>query len=280
VDYVIGLGSNLGSRAQNLAAGLDALKTAPDCHVARVSPFYESEPLGPPQPGYLNAAARVWCAHSPRTLLGHLQTIETLMGRTRQRLWGPRTLDLDILWAEQRVQDDTLQIPHAQLRERWFALRPLLDVAPELTAEYGPRLCLLHPEPMRTVTPVAPPKLVERDGGLEVTVRAPDLAEALAQSLSALGSHLFDDSLQLRSTAHLVAANSAPGGEITAFCHALMNALRQGQRFARVTIDELVPGRVVGRLLSTPAAAHAPPPALRLGSADFQAGALRLCWLR
>jgi len=125
VDYVLGLGSNLGSRAGNLAAGLELLDATPDCKVTQISPFYESEPVGPPQPRYLNGAARLESMRAPRALLARLHTIEALLGRTREQRWTARTLDLDVLWAPIAMHDDSLAIPHAQLSERWFALRPM-----------------------------------------------------------------------------------------------------------------------------------------------------------
>jgi 2-amino-4-hydroxy-6-hydroxymethyldihydropteridine diphosphokinase len=143
LDYVIGLGANLGEREKAFREALALLHATPGCRVLRVSPFYESEPLGPPQPRYLNAAARVESAHSPEALLDALLVIEVKLGRVRRERWGPRTLDLDILWAEEPLRSARLTIPHPGLCERAFALTPLLDVAPELRPQYGPILAAL-----------------------------------------------------------------------------------------------------------------------------------------
>jgi 2-amino-4-hydroxy-6-hydroxymethyldihydropteridine diphosphokinase len=276
VDYVLGLGSNLGSRAATLAAGLEMLDAAEGCRVTRVSPFYESAPVGPPQPRYLNAAARIESTHPPRALLTQLHAIEALLGRTREQRWIARTLDLDILWAQHPVHEDALQIPHAHLSERWFALRPLLDVAPELAPDYAQRLHALHPEPIAAWTSRANAHVEERDGTLVISGAATELADLLAEAFGALGRHLMGDAPHAPSIPRRVVANCQPGQELAAFSNGVLKAIEQGHRFARVTLDEFAPGRVVGRLLANPTPAHAPPPALRLASADFQSGALRL----
>ena len=127
---MIGLGGNLGDRQETLAAAvaeLSALGT-----VRAVSALYETAPVGPPQPAYLNAAARVETPLAPHALLLALLEIERRHGRERGEKWGPRTLDLDILWiAGTVVSTAELVVPHPRLRERRFALVPLLDVAPD-----------------------------------------------------------------------------------------------------------------------------------------------------
>lgn len=130
LDCVVGLGSNLGDRLQLLTlAGQRLRGLAP---VLAVSTVYESAPLGPPQPDYLNAAVRLAWPSGPSELLAALLGIERSFGRQRVRRWGPRTLDLDLLWAEGVVLDlPDLTLPHPELTRRAFALRPLLDVAPD-----------------------------------------------------------------------------------------------------------------------------------------------------
>jgi 2-amino-4-hydroxy-6-hydroxymethyldihydropteridine diphosphokinase len=139
-DFVIGAGANLGSPSENLARGLSLLSQLPELKVHAVSNVYESDPVGPPQPRYLNAAVRVSSALPAVPLLERLLEIEAALGRIRFVRWGPRTLDLDLLWADQAVDHERLRVPHPHLNERPFALAPLLDVAPELTGEYGPTL--------------------------------------------------------------------------------------------------------------------------------------------
>ncbi len=139
-DFVIGAGANLGIPSDNLARGLSRLAQLPELAVHAVSRIYESDPVGPPQPRYLNAALRVSTSLPALELLERMLEIEAVLGRIRVVRWGPRTLDLDLLWADQPVDHERLRVPHPHLRERPFALAPLLDVAPELAGEYAPTL--------------------------------------------------------------------------------------------------------------------------------------------
>ena len=103
--------------------------------VAR-SKVRETAPVGPPQPHYLNGAIRVTCALTPEELLAELLRIEDEDGRNRaaEVRFGPRTIDLDILWIRDRVvSTDLLVVPHPRLHQRAFALIPLYEVAPEAT---------------------------------------------------------------------------------------------------------------------------------------------------
>jgi 2-amino-4-hydroxy-6-hydroxymethyldihydropteridine diphosphokinase len=129
---VIGLGSNLGDRLGQLRAAVGELASRHD--VAARSAVYETAPVGPPQPDYLNAAVRLELASTLDALFADLMSIERVSGRERtpENRWGARTLDLDILWAEGVVlATPTLTVPHPRLTERAFALCPLLDVAPD-----------------------------------------------------------------------------------------------------------------------------------------------------
>ena len=132
---VIGLGSNLGDRAANIAAAVAKLREHRDLHVLRRSPLYETPPAGgPPQGDYLNAAVLIATALDAHELLDRALAVERSLGRVRPdaERWGPRTIDLDLLWIEgEAVSSPDLEVPHPRLRERPFALRPLLDVAPD-----------------------------------------------------------------------------------------------------------------------------------------------------
>jgi 2-amino-4-hydroxy-6-hydroxymethyldihydropteridine diphosphokinase len=139
-DFVIGAGANLGSPSENLARGLSLLAQLPELQIRALSRVYESDPVGPPQPRYLNAAVRVSSTLPALELLDRLLEIEVALGRIRVVRWGPRTLDLDLLWADQPVEHARLRVPHPHLNERSFALAPLLDVAPDLAVEYRPIL--------------------------------------------------------------------------------------------------------------------------------------------
>jgi len=129
-DAVIGLGSNLGDRKSNLLQAVQALRRLG--RVVGVSSLYETDPIGPPQPRYLNAAVRLATELDPAGLLEALLTVEQRLGRTRRERWTARVLDLDILWIRGvSLHARDLCVPHPELRRRRFALAPLVDVAPE-----------------------------------------------------------------------------------------------------------------------------------------------------
>jgi len=130
-DVVIGLGANVGT--PELALRRAVIELSRGARSFRISRLYRSLPVGGPlQPDFLNAALRVLWPAPPRSLLGRLHALELAAGRERLERWGPRTLDLDILWvAGLKLAEPDLVIPHARLRQRAFALQPLLDVAPD-----------------------------------------------------------------------------------------------------------------------------------------------------
>jgi 2-amino-4-hydroxy-6-hydroxymethyldihydropteridine diphosphokinase len=132
VEAVIGLGSNLGDRRALLAEAVRALSALGT--LGRVSPLYETAPVGPPQPMFLNAALSLTTELLPLALLDALLDVERRLGRVRLERWGPRLVDLDILWIAGAAFDSPrLTVPHPELRRRAFALRPLLDVRPDAT---------------------------------------------------------------------------------------------------------------------------------------------------
>ena len=129
----IALGTNLGDRRANIARALEALK-AEGLRITRRSSVIETEPLGPPQPKYLNSAVETETDLSPTELLAALKRIEKAMGRTDGERWGPRVIDLDILFYGNRViETDDLVVPHAELANRGFVLEPLAEIAPDKT---------------------------------------------------------------------------------------------------------------------------------------------------
>lgn len=126
----LGLGSNLGDRGGFLKAAVNAL---PD--LVATSPVYETEPVGGPggQGPYLNLVVELDTTLDPRQLLELGQDLERQAGRVRGERWGPRLLDIDVLWVEGReVDEPDLQVPHPRLWERRFVLTPLADLAPDL----------------------------------------------------------------------------------------------------------------------------------------------------
>ena len=123
---VIAMGSNLGDRLENLQGGLDALFDAPGLTFVAVSRVFETAPVGgPPQPAYLNAVLIAETALPPRAVLDRCHSVEAAFGRTRSQVWGPRTLDLDLIVYGDEVSDDPeLTLPHPRAYERAFVLAP------------------------------------------------------------------------------------------------------------------------------------------------------------
>ncbi len=135
----VALGSNLGPRRDTLAAALGALDEPPARSLLGVSRLYETRPVGPSGGPFLNAVAELRCVCSPEALLAELLRIESALGRVRDVRWGPRTIDLDLVAAQDEagrpVTRDTpaLTLPHPRAHERDFVLRPLCDLAPDVT---------------------------------------------------------------------------------------------------------------------------------------------------
>lgn len=126
----ISLGSNLGDRQATLAAAVAALDEHPAIAVTAVSALYETAPVGPDQPRFLNAAVRLDTALAPADLLRVLLDTEQLFARKRGVRWGPRTLDLDLLlYGDTVVEAEALSVPHPRLAERRFVLVPLAEIA-------------------------------------------------------------------------------------------------------------------------------------------------------
>jgi 2-amino-4-hydroxy-6-hydroxymethyldihydropteridine diphosphokinase len=129
----IALGSNLGDRAETIAAAIEAMNLA-GIHVVRESSLYATEPVDAPrQPWFLNAVVEATTALMPRQLLRGLQAVEKQFGRRRTGFHGPRTLDLDILfYGSSVIRSRDLQVPHPRIGERRFVLVPLAELAPAL----------------------------------------------------------------------------------------------------------------------------------------------------
>ena len=179
---VVGVGSNLGAREAAIRCASVLLGARDGIEVREVSAIYETEPLGPPQPDYLNAAFRLETTLEPPELLSVLLRTERRLGRHRVsgERWGPRSIDLDLLWDQRGPHDSTaLCVPHPELEKRGFALAPLLDVAPELGEVFGPSLVRLGGRP-----PAWGREAIVRTnpsaGCLEINVEADALADACA----------------------------------------------------------------------------------------------------
>ena len=130
----LGLGGNIGDPAATMAAALRAIDADPACSVVAVSSLYRTPPWGKTdQPDFLNAAASISTALSPRELLSLCLEKERLLKRVRNERWGPRTIDIDILlYGDSAIDEDGLAIPHPRLAERAFVLVPLREIAPEI----------------------------------------------------------------------------------------------------------------------------------------------------
>ena len=158
VHAYIGLGSNLESPIQQVSDALIELNQIPQTRLLRQSQLYRSDPVGPSgQPDYINAVALLETALEPIELLDALQSIENAHQRRRIQHWGPRTLDLDLLlYADQQIDHERLQVPHPYMAEREFVLYPLAEIAPQIRLPDGtPLQQLLTKCPLGTLAPVA-----------------------------------------------------------------------------------------------------------------------------
>ena len=129
----LGLGSNIGDREANLRQALEELQT-PDLRLCRSSSLYETEPMGlREQAWFLNQVAEFETELLPLALLRRIHEVETKLGRRREVLNGPRTIDVDILlYGNTVMKTAELQIPHPRYRERRFVLEPLAELNAEL----------------------------------------------------------------------------------------------------------------------------------------------------
>jgi 2-amino-4-hydroxy-6-hydroxymethyldihydropteridine diphosphokinase len=133
VRAVLALGSNLGDRLGYLQGAVRTLLAEPGLALVALSPVYATAPVGgPPQPDYLNAVLVVDTTLAPGELLRAAQAAEVAFQRTRGQLWGPRTLDVDVIVYGDVVSDNpALTLPHPRARERAFVLAPWLDADPD-----------------------------------------------------------------------------------------------------------------------------------------------------
>lgn len=127
----VALGSNLGNSYHILESALKRLADTPQITLQAQSSIYQTVAIGPPQPDYLNAAALLTTRLDPQTLLQTLLALEAQFGRVRRERWGPRLLDLDLLFYDNcRINSPLLQLPHPHMTERAFVLVPLAEIAP------------------------------------------------------------------------------------------------------------------------------------------------------
>ena len=128
----VAIGSNMGEKDKYIQMGLEELKKLPDTHVEAVSDIIVTKPYGGvEQDDFFNGAVRIKTLYMPEELLVKLHEIEEKAERKRTLRWGPRTLDLDIIFYDKLVyESDTLIIPHVDMENRVFVLKPMCQLAP------------------------------------------------------------------------------------------------------------------------------------------------------
>lgn len=156
----VGVGSNLGDREFLIRKAIEQLRDLPRTVVVRVSSLYDTDPVGEAdQPAFLNAVACLETSLEPRDLLWQMLLIEARMGRVRKQRWGPRPIDLDLLFYGKRIIDEPdLTVPHPEAHRRAFVLVPLAEIEP----------AFVHPglgESVRALLRRIPPNPPVRKGG-------------------------------------------------------------------------------------------------------------------
>ncbi len=130
----IGAGANLGEPVRQIKQALDELEKSPGVRLLGASSLYRTQPVGPvEQPPFINAVFALECGMNPHELLALLLSVEEKMGRVRKERWGPRVIDLDLLFYDEMViSGQGLEVPHPRLHERRFVLVPLVELAPDI----------------------------------------------------------------------------------------------------------------------------------------------------
>lgn len=134
VTAYIGLGGNIGDVFENMKAALQSLDSHSQLSVQSISSVYKTPPWGiEDQDWFLNACASVHTTLTAQQLLSVCLEAEMALKRVRNIKWGPRTIDLDVLiFGDEHIAEDNLQVPHPRMHEREFVLKPMADIAPNL----------------------------------------------------------------------------------------------------------------------------------------------------
>lgn len=147
----LGLGSNIGNRAENIFAALSFIQSSLLIRITRMSSLYETSPVGPEQNSFYNIVAKAKTNLNSYNLLFFLKQLEQILERKKTILWGPRTIDVDILFFGNKVLNNSLlSIPHKELQNRLFVLVPLNEIAKNL----------LHPILNKTIHSILEEKLL------------------------------------------------------------------------------------------------------------------------
>ena len=130
----LGLGSNKGNKIEYLKKAVYEINKDDKCSVLKCSSVYESKPLGVPgQNNFFNAVIQIKTGYSASELFQKIKNIEKTIGRTENIKWGPREIDIDLLFYGSRIiSDENLSIPHKEILNRDFVIEPLLEIAPDI----------------------------------------------------------------------------------------------------------------------------------------------------
>lgn len=156
----IGIGSNVGVQINKIDFAIELISENPYCEVISVSSIYESSPYGEiEQEDFFNAVIKIKTLFEPKDLFHFLKSVENQVGRKLAVKWGPREIDLDILFYNDLIYtDEEITIPHKDLLNRDFVVVPLIEIAPDL----------IHPELNKKIS--------------EISIFQPNVDELLAQT--------------------------------------------------------------------------------------------------
>jgi 2-amino-4-hydroxy-6-hydroxymethyldihydropteridine diphosphokinase len=126
----LSLGSNVGGRAENIISALSFLQSSLSVNIEKISSFYRTSPIGPKQRSFYNIVIEAQTDLEPDDLLLFIKQVEHILGREKAIRWGPRIIDIDILFFSRKIIDQTnLTVPHKEIENRLFVLVPLNEIA-------------------------------------------------------------------------------------------------------------------------------------------------------
>ena len=129
--YILSLGSNIGDRFEHIKKAI--LSLSEYGKVEKISSYYESDAIGPSQADFINICLIYKYNNNPEELLNLVKSIEKKLGRRKTTHWGPRVIDIDIIFSKKiKMNTEKLTIPHKELKKRKFVLIPLLEISPEI----------------------------------------------------------------------------------------------------------------------------------------------------